>query len=275
MFAPHLNPKKLWDLRTWGQPLLMLFLATLFAMPGCQDSQLKLHLANGSAELEKRNFSLAEEHFSQALESNPGSVAALLGRGKAFEGQNEPLKAAEDYERAFKLQPEGGEAGYRLVNVLVETGHGRTALEHFATMNPEPTMPDLLLLRGRARLQADLDAAAQADFESVLDQNAQNAAAHYYRGLAYAKLGKFPAAEADFTTALNLDPANAKAYWQRGLIRERRGEKDLATADRTKAAELDPRLNFAETQIGKNMIENLTGQGSEGLRLEPFTTDIR
>jgi tetratricopeptide (TPR) repeat protein len=258
----------------WQSPFLFL-LAFACAAVGCQDSSVSVHLGKGSSELDGRNFSLAQEHFSLALELDPNSIAALLGRGKALEGQNEALKAVEDYERVLRLQPAHGEAGERLVSLLVDTGNGRKALEHFADSKVEPATPELLLLRGRARLQVDLAGAAQDDFEQVLKLDPKNGAAHFYHGLASIQQGKFPAAEKDFTAAIALDPAHAKSYWQRGMIRERRGAHALAVADSTKAAELDPRMNFAETQMGQNAIENLSGQGSEGVKLEPFANETR
>lgn len=221
------------------------------------------------------HYSAAQENYSQALELDPRSAAAHLGRGKSYEGLGSFASAVDDYEHALELQPDLEEVKERLIQLLVETGNGRKALDYFASAPPSVLTASLLLARGRGRMQVELAAEAIEDFNSVIKQDSQNVSAHYYRGLAHAKLGKFPAAEEDFTAAISLDAGHAGAYWQRGLVREHRGTKELAASDRQKAAELDPRMSFAESQIGKNMIENLTGQAGDDAKLEPFSKETR
>ena len=257
-------------LGTFSAVLLFFFFAA-----GCGTGQTERYLHQAADLLAKGNYSLAQEYYSQALELNPRLAAAYLGCGKSYEGLGSLASAVDDYEHALELQPDLEEVKERLIQLLVETGNGRRALDQFASAPPRVLTPSLLLARGRGRMQVELASEAIEDFNSVLEQESQNVSAHYYRGLAHAKLGEFQAAEEDFTAAISLDAGHAGAYWQRGLVREHRGTKELAASDRQKAAELDPRMSFAESQIGKNMIENLTGQTGDDAKLEPFSKETR
>ena len=245
--------------------------AVFLCAVGCEPGQARRQLQKGADQLAKGDYSLARDHYTQALKLNPRSAAAYLGRGKSHEGLASPADAVNDYEHALELQPDLAEAQERLIYLLVEMEEGRKALNHFASLPPSALTPSLLLLRGRARMQLEHASDAIADFDSVLKLEPQNVSAYYYRGLAQAKLGRLLEAEKDFTAAIFLDAGQASAYWQRGLVRERRGMKDLAASDRQKAAELDPRLNFAESQMGKKMIESLTGKGGDDAQLEFFS----
>jgi tetratricopeptide (TPR) repeat protein len=261
-----------------GPPkVLGMFLPALLLLCalGCEPGQAQQQLQQGAEDLAQGDFSSAQAHYSQALELDPRSAVAYLGRGKSHEGLDSSVEAVSDYQRALELQPDLEEAKERLILVLVERREGRQALDRFQSSPPQVLTPALLLARGRAQMQVDLPSAALADFDKVLQQEQKNVSAHYYRGLARAKLGQLPAAEEDFSAVISLDAAHARAYWQRGLVRERQGMNDLAASDRQKATELDPRLNFASSQIGKNMIENLTGQVGGETRLESFTPEKR
>lgn len=246
----------------------------IFLALGCQPNQAKHQLELGEKELARGNHSLAVEHFSEALELDPRCAPAYLGRGKAHEGLESPADAAGDFQRALELQPELVEARERLMLVLVEMGNGRKALGLFPATPSSDLTPSLLLARGRARLEVDDVSGAILDIDGLLKIEPQNVAANFYRGLAHARIGKLAAAEADFTAAISLDAGHANAYWQRGLVRRRRGANDPAAKDHQKAAELDPRMSFAESQVGRNMVENLTGQGAGDAKLEPFSNDF-
>lgn len=270
-----LEPRKLTYL---GPPKVVDFFAAVLVLScflGCQPSPAQLQFQQAADHLNRGDYSLAREHFSQVLELNPRSAAAYLGRGKCQEGLAALAEAVDDYKRARELQPDLAEAKERLIVVLVEKGDGREALALCDSAPPETLPPALLLARGRARLQVDLASESLVDFDGVLKQEPQNISAHYFRGLARVKLGDLAAAEQDFSAAISRDASHSRAYWQRGLVWERQGKQELAASDRQKAVELDPRLNFAESQIGKNMMESLTGQVGDDAKLEPFSKGTR
>jgi len=242
---------------------------------GCQPNSAERHLQQAADHFARGDYSLAREYYSHTLELDPRLAVALLGRGKCQEGLAALAEAADDYKRALEIQPDLAEAKERLITVLVEQGDAREALA-LCESAPLDSLPTAVLLsRGRARLQADLFSDSLHDFDGVLKQEPQNISAHYYRGLARAKLGELAAAEQDFSASISLDASHSRAYWQRALVYERQNKKDLAASDRQKAAELDPRLKFAESQIGKNMVEGLTGQAGDDAKLETFSKGTR
>ena len=254
---------------------LAMLLLLFSSVGGCGAGQSQQQLQLGADHFAKGEYSLAQEHYSQALQLNPRSAPAYLGRGQVNEKLGSPAAAADDYKNALELQPDLTEARERLVQVLVETGNGQQALDQISAVQPSRLTPLLLLARGRARLQVEQASAAAADFDNVLKLEPKSLSAHYYRGLARSKLGQLAEAEQDFTTTISRDASNASAYWQRGLVRDRRGMKELAHSDRQKAAELDPRMGFSESQLGKSMIEKLTGKKGDDAELELFSKEAR
>lgn len=252
------------------------WLAAIFLMGsvGCGSDPAQRSLQQGADCYAKEDFSLAQEHYSQAITLKPGSADAYLGRGKSRERLTSPAAAIDDYQRALELQPDLFEAKERLILVLVDSGSGQKALDQLATMQPHELTPVLLLARGRARLQIESASEAIADFDQVIQLEPKNASALFYRGLTYAKVGRLPDAEQDFTSAITLDPKHASAFWQRSLVREKQGNKELAASDRKKAVDLDPRMGFADSQFGKKMMENLTGKEGDS-SIELFSKERR
>lgn len=67
-------------------------------------------LEDGDAHLKARRVSEAEAAYTQALAETPGSVRALVGRGRARQGLENKEGAAADFDQAVKLAPENVEA---------------------------------------------------------------------------------------------------------------------------------------------------------------------
>ena len=75
-----------------------------------------------------------------------------------------------------------------------------------AALSARPEEPELLLLRGRARLDQQDCAGALADFQGAVERWPQSALAHASAGLASLCLGDEAAARTSFQRSLELDP---------------------------------------------------------------------
>lgn len=254
-------------LKVVGKCTSLLFLAVCL---GCGPRDAERLLQQAAGEYSAGNYDSAQEYYTLALEHDPRLAAAYLGRGKSHEQLGSLASAILDYERALELQPDSEEVKERLILALVAARNAPRALDLFSSAPPKDLTPRLLLARGKAQLQTAQVSEALADFNSVLMQEPQNVAAHFYQGMAQFELGNMAAAEESFTATIALDTSHASAYWQRGLARAGRGMTDLANNDRQKAAELDPRMSFSDSEIGKNMIESLTGSNGDDVKLEAF-----
>ena len=83
------------------------------------------------------------------------------------------------------------------------------------------------------------EAAIQA-YDQALALSPDYVAAHYNRGLAYARLGALDGAIADFTRVVELDAGQVQAYHQRGLVYARKGNYERAVSDYDMALSLRP-----------------------------------
>src|SRR5262249_23221732 len=77
------------------------------------------------------------------------------------------------------------------------------------------------------------------DFGQVLQLDADNGLAHYFSGLAHAKLGHVADALDALTAAIRLDPTAGRAYAHRALIHQAAGRGEEALADLADAVRLE------------------------------------
>lgn len=90
------------------------------------------------------------------------------------------------------------------------------------------------------QLAAEAFEAAIQAYDQALALSPDYAAAHYNRGLAYARLGALNGAIADFTRVIELDAGQVQAYHQRGLVNARKGNYERAVSDYEIALSIRP-----------------------------------
>jgi predicted O-linked N-acetylglucosamine transferase (SPINDLY family) len=89
-----------------------------------------------------------------------------------------------------------------------------------------------------------LDEAVQR-YGELIERRPDFAEAHYKRGNAFNRLGRWPAALADYDQAIKLDSGYANAYCNRGTVLERLGRWEQALESYDRAISLNPRDSFA------------------------------
>ena len=80
------------------------------------------------ASTRRRHYPKAIESFDHALECEPGSVEALLGRGNALYALDRFDEALETYERALEIAPERPALHLARSNALVALGRKEEAV---------------------------------------------------------------------------------------------------------------------------------------------------
>jgi tetratricopeptide (TPR) repeat protein len=91
-----------------------------------------------------------------------------------------------------------------------------------------------------AQLAAGTYEAAIQAYDQALALSPDYVAAHYNRGLAYARLGALDGAIADFARVIELDAGQVQAYHQRGLVYARKRKYERAVSDYDMALSLRP-----------------------------------
>ncbi len=134
----------------------------------------------GNRASEKKDFSKAIEHYSQALALSPAYPQAYLGRARAREELGQAGEAEVDFNRAVETASEEKKAiyFYHRGRFFQRQRKPAPAVEDFNRASelfgkwPEPDYPLAVFLhRGLALLNLDRPEEAIRDFEIVLESN--------------------------------------------------------------------------------------------------------
>ena len=121
--------------------------------------------------------------------------------------------------------------------------------------NSQSVSGETYFLRGYAKYELGLYAAAIVDYTQAIRLKPDEAAAYYNRGVAKYELKQYFAAIADYDTALRLKPDDAKAYNNRGLAKYKLKQYFAAIADYDTAIRLKPDSAFAYVNRGNAKYE--------------------
>lgn len=161
--------------------------------------------------------------FARALELEPTSAWALLGRGDAYTWQRKMDEAARDYRQVLKLDPYFDVARQRLIALQTTTARKQYAANRWqqalATLDQilQPELPpswlaqqkDALLLRGQIYARTgELDRAVE-DLGKVLKVDPTNSAVLLERAQLYRRLMQGRLAKDDFEQACALGSEEA------------------------------------------------------------------
>jgi tetratricopeptide (TPR) repeat protein len=160
----------------------------------------------------------AIEDFDRALNLDPTSTWALLGRGDAYTWQSKMPLAAKDYRLILKLDPLFDMAQHRLIALntsiakkQVAAKQWQAALETLGQILRPDTAPSWIIYEREAYL---------------------------LRSHIYTDLGELGRAIEDLSTILRVDPTNSQALLQRAELHRRLLQGRLAKEDFERACEL-------------------------------------
>lgn len=156
--------------------------------------------------------------FGRALELEPTSAWALLGRGDAYTWQRKMDEAAKDYQRVLQLDPYFDVARQRLITLLTTT-----ARKQYAANRWQQALSTLDQV-----LRPDLPPSWLAQQKEALT----------LRGQIYAKLGELDRAVDDLSKVLRVEPTNSAVLLQRAQLYRRLLQGRLAKEDFEQACSL-------------------------------------
>jgi tetratricopeptide (TPR) repeat protein len=156
----------------------------------------------------------AVEAFNRAIEMEPTSAEAYLGRGQAYAALGELELAIADFGKAIVINDTLADAYNERGLVYGNLGQLDRAL-------------------------GDFDQAIRLD-SGDQDQKSSLAISYANRGVVHLRLGRPQNAKADFDRALELDATLAEAYYQRAVLHRTVGNLQDSLADLTRTIELEP-----------------------------------
>ena len=205
----------------------------------------------GYAQLSGLQQAAAIETFSKALQDDPKSAPALMGRGLAFYQVGDYRKSQADLTRAVELEPEHAFPRKYLGVVLHDLNDLRGAKEQLS-IAVKVDAHDAFIRKSLGRLQYDLGDldSALTEFGIAIGLDETDIEAIVGRGVVLHAIGKnLKGAEEDFSRAIGLSTEtvdNAYLWSNLGQVQGEMGKSTEAMRNLNKAVELDP--NFLEAR---------------------------
>jgi predicted Zn-dependent protease len=169
---------------------------------------------------------------SEALGANPGDVAALQKRARAYARKGKPEDALADYTQAVQIKPDDATLHYGRGTALQSLRRHEDAVRAYdEALRLSPGLASALNNRGNAKRTLKRYDDALKDFDELIRLQPKYVYAHYNRGLVYREMERFEEAIRDFGSAIEADKGYTAAYTSRGMTHERMGARDKAIED--------------------------------------------
>src|SRR5687768_7885903 len=158
--------------------------------------------------------------------SEDPQVAAknAIASGNSFFEKDQYREAAIEYGRAVQLDPQSGEAHYKLADALLKTNNtaaGFRELVRAADLLPNDA--DLQFKVGSVLLASGRFEDAKSRAEKALAAQPQHVRALILRGNALAGMKEFDAGLAEMERAISAEPGRAMTYASLGALQYHRG----------------------------------------------------
>lgn len=206
---------------------------------------LKKLLEIGEAQMNMKEYSLANRYFNFVLQNQPDNLKALKMRSQSREWLGDKKGAVLDLSSALKLEPKDEKLIHKRAELRVDIGKLKDALEDyetFLTLEPDNFNGQ----KEHAKLCEDLSMKTKAleGYAKAIALKPDDASSYAKRGRIFQDLGDLKKALPEFDKALALEP-KPDTYNDRARIYLSSNQYEKAIADYSKAIELaDDKMFF-------------------------------
>lgn len=191
--------------------------------------RLDILVLQGQAYLATGKLAMAGEQFSRALELNPASAEALLGKARLAHHNQDTAAAAKLIEQALAGEPDNSDAWTLKGELLRQAGQQQEALAAF--QKAIATEPDNVAARvGRATMLLTLGKTDQAtaEIDGLLKTYPGLYLAHYLKALLLFQQQQLGAAQESVQLALKQAPSHLPSHLLAGTIAYQQGDLNQA-----------------------------------------------
>jgi tetratricopeptide (TPR) repeat protein len=162
--------------------------------------------ALGRAKISTAKFDDAQQAFERYIQLRPSDASGHYALGITLQALQRASDARAEYEKSIALQPQQTESYLQLGLMDLDAGNLDAASEQFErVIKRAPWHTDALAGLGRVKFQQKQYAEASTLLEKAVASNPESREAHYYLGLADARLGKKEESEKELQTASRIE----------------------------------------------------------------------
>ena len=216
--------------------------------------------ADGVKALDARNYELAAQCFTKAVEADPKDYAAWFNLALASTFLGKDAEAIAGYRKALELKPGLYQAELNLGMVLLRAKQAREAVSHIeaaAGQKPKEFRPRIYL--ADALFDAGDYAAAERSYQSALELDAKSADAEMGLARSLARQNRLKEAEPHFRKAAGMDPRLKDELLELAVLYEKAGQPAEAIA----IYQQFPDNLAARERLGQLLVE--AGRPAEGI----------
>jgi putative PEP-CTERM system TPR-repeat lipoprotein len=200
--------------------------------------------------------------LNNALQQDPGMLAARVLLGKAYLRQRDLVSAEQELSKALAMGVDRSEVIVPLALALQGQGKHKEVLERYSPEGlPVAQQVELLLVRGESFRTLDDTKSALRAFQDAAVLDPGNVPALLAQADLLAAQGKRAEANSFLDRALSLTPDSAYAWRVKAGILLTGGDNQAALAAYSKAIALDP--HSAEARVGRASLLIGLGRDSE------------
>jgi tetratricopeptide (TPR) repeat protein len=213
----------------------------------------------------------AESLYRSILDRNPSSVIALQGVGKIELARQQFSLAADHFQQALTADPQAAYLHYPLAMAYRGMGQRDRAEAELNQHGPAaPSLKDPYLAeiedlktaksdrwtKGSREMSAGDFGAAISTYRSLVEMDPQDALAKMYLGTALARAGMTEDALHELSEAVELAPGNGDAQYCLGVVLVRLSRDSDAIKHLQLAIKADPNLKEAHFQIANALMRS-------------------
>jgi tetratricopeptide (TPR) repeat protein/tRNA A-37 threonylcarbamoyl transferase component Bud32 len=236
-------------------------IAIRLAPPGAPKRDAQMGLAQ--ALTLKGDHKAVATVYRDILQSEPGSLKALIGLGNALARQRKYDEAISPLRAAITIAPESAEAHATLAAALADQGKLPDAIaEVRKTVGSRPKGDAYRSMLAEMLFMANDHDGAEAEARAALAINHDDAAAHSVLGRVFVLKNQADAAMVEFRETVHLAPTNATARVSLSFLLRLQGKLDEAVKEARAAVECAPKLFEAHEILADTLLVKGDNRGA-------------
>jgi tetratricopeptide (TPR) repeat protein len=195
----------------------------------------QFYFQKGLEEKKAKRYLVASNHFTKAIELNPGNIDAYIESGYVNNEMRKTDAAKADFAKAFDLDPQNETAIKELTNIYFNYRQYQNALDMAQKCKTCSNKDRIIAL---CYFNMEDYGKAEKLLLALVNKNPKDAEVSYTLASNYLEMGLEPKAIAWYENAVMLDDKKSKWFFELGLLYSNTNNYKKAVIAYTKAAEL-------------------------------------